>query len=60
MNKEIKISLTDLYIGYLCTAAVLYAIGTVAYSVGKTKAKVEVVESIRNYAKANTPDTVAK
>lgn len=47
MNKEIKISLIDLYIGYACAATLMYAIGGVAYSVGKTKGKLEVANRVR-------------
>lgn len=47
MNKEIKISLIDLYIGYACSAVLMYVIGGVAYSVGKTKGKLEVANRVR-------------
>lgn len=48
MNKEIKISLLDLYIGYGCAAFVMYAIGGLAYYTGKAKGKLEVAEKIRD------------
>lgn len=47
MNKEIRISLIDLYIGYACSALLMYAIGGVAYSVGRTKGKLEVTNKIQ-------------
>lgn len=46
MNKEIKVTLLDLYIGYACTAIVMYAIGGVAYHIGKTKGKVETCDRV--------------
>lgn len=51
MNKEIKISITDLCIGYGCAAFLMYAIGGIAYSFGKAKAKIEVSENIREFMK---------
>lgn len=47
MDKEIRISLIDLYIGYACSALLMYAIGGVAYSVGRTKGKLEVTNKIK-------------
>ena len=46
MNKEVKVTLSDLYIGYACTAFIMYAIGSAAYYVGKTKGKIEICNKI--------------
>lgn len=46
MNKEIKVTLLDLYIGYACTAIVMYAIGGVSYHLGKTKGKIEICDRV--------------
>lgn len=46
MNKEIRLSLTDLYIGYACAAFLMYAVGGVSYAFGKTKAKIEISERL--------------
>jgi hypothetical protein len=47
MNKEIKMSLSDLYIGYVCAAFLMYAIGGVAYNVGKLRANNEIARKIK-------------
>lgn len=47
MNKEIKISIVDLCIGYGCAAFLMYAIGGIAYMTGKIKGKVEIAEKIK-------------
>lgn len=47
MDKEIRISLIDLYIGYACSALLMYAIGGVSYSIGRTKGKLEVTNKIQ-------------
>lgn len=46
MNKEVKVTLLDLYIGYACAAIVSYAIGGVAYHIGKTKGKMEICDKV--------------
>lgn len=48
MNKEVKVTLSDLYIGYACVSIVMYAIGSVAYHVGKTKGKIEICDKIND------------
>lgn len=47
MNKTIRLTLTDLYIGYICAAALMYAIGGIAYSAGKIKANNEIAQKIK-------------
>jgi hypothetical protein len=47
MNKEIRLSLIDLYIGYACAAFLMYAVGGVSYAFGKTKAKLEITEKFK-------------
>lgn len=46
MNKEIKMTLLDLYIGYGLAAFVAYAIGGAAYQIGKTRGKIDICERI--------------
>lgn len=46
MNKEIKLTLLDLYLGYAGVAIVMYTIGGVAYHIGKTKGKIEICERV--------------
>lgn len=53
MKKEIRMSLIDLYIGYACGAFLLYAVGGVAYALGKTKANVEIANRVRDCLKEN-------
>ena len=48
MSKEIRMSLSDLYIGYVSAAFILYAVGGIAYAVGKAKAKFEITEKIKD------------
>ena len=60
MNKEIRLSLSDLYIGYACAAFLMYAIGGIAYTVGKTKAKIEISETIRKCVEDTESRSVAK
>lgn len=47
MGKEVKLSLGDLYTGYICAAALMYVIGGAAYFIGKTKAKIEITNHIK-------------
>lgn len=54
MKKEIRMSLTDLYTGYVCTAALLYLVAGAAYFVGKTRAKIEIAEKIKEAVSETT------
>lgn len=51
MNKEIKLSIVDICLGYGCTALVMYAIGSIAYIVGKNRGKLEISDKIRDFMK---------
>jgi hypothetical protein len=46
-NKEIKISVVDLCIGYGCAAVLMYTIAGAAYFIGKSKAKIEIAEKLQ-------------
>lgn len=47
MNKELKISLVDLCIGYACAAFVMYTIGATAYHAGKHNGKLEITDKLK-------------
>lgn len=51
VNKEIRINASDLCLGYGCMLILTYAIGTIAYIVGNTKAKTEVTDAFTALAK---------
>lgn len=46
MNKEIKLTLLDLYVGYASAVIISYAIGSIAYHIGKTSGKIEICDRI--------------
>ena len=54
MNRELKISIADLCIGYGCTAVLMYAIGGIAYCVGKSRAKIEISNNLRDFLESHT------
>ena len=47
MNKEIKLTIFDLCIGYGCVALCTYVIGGLSYAIGKTRGKIEVAEKVQ-------------
>lgn len=45
MNREVKINVIDLCLGYGCAVLITYAIGGIAYAAGKAKFKVEFADT---------------
>lgn len=53
MNREVRINIIDLCLGYGCIVLVTYAIGSIAYSAGKTKVKVEFADTFNVLTKGD-------
>lgn len=53
MNREIKINVIDLCLGYGCLVLVTYAIGSVAYSAGKARIKAEFADTFNILTKGD-------
>ena len=51
MNKDVKlvVSIGDICIAYTCMALVTCAIGGLAYKVGQTKSKIEIIKILNEY-----------
>mgnify|MGYP003441359322 CR=1 FL=1 len=54
VNKEIRIGVLDLCLSYGCALILTYAVGTIAYFAGNTKAKTDVANAIAAIAKGET------
>lgn len=51
VNKEIRLSVVDLCLGYGCMLVFTYAVGALAYFAGNTKAKTDVANAIAAISK---------
>lgn len=51
VNKEIKLSVVDLCLSYGCVLILTYAVGTLSYFAGNTKAKTDMANAISAMAK---------